>query len=215
MSSKKTIELKTHPNALDGPQLAKHLQHIKLAHVILKLFPAAGYGSNHIKSCKAILPEDCKTLAVGGVGADDAFEWLNVGIDGFGIGTEIYAAGYTAEEVSKRAQKIVKAIQTARKKNKMATAKLIDILNVENELGEGIIWDAEHNAVWWTDIESCLIYRYLPASKQLQSWSTPERLACFALIAGENYLIAGFESGFAYFDPESRQVNWLHKIEKG
>lgn len=96
----------------------------------------------------------------------------------------------------------------------MAQAELIDILKVENELGEGIIWDAESGSAWWTDIENCLIYRYQLKSKQLQSWPTPERLACFALVSGENYLIAGFESGFAYFEPESGYIDWLHKIEK-
>lgn len=76
----------------------------------LKLFPAASYGSGHIKACKAVLPTDCKALAVGGVGAEHAAEWLSAGVDGFGIGSEIYAAGYTAEDVSKRAQDVVKAI---------------------------------------------------------------------------------------------------------
>lgn len=79
----------------------------------LKLFPAATYGSGHIKACRAVLPKDTNILAVGGVGANVAREWLQVGVDGFGIGTELYAPGYTASDVFERAKQVVTAIQTA------------------------------------------------------------------------------------------------------
>lgn len=76
----------------------------------LKLFPAATYGSGHIKGVRAVLPNDCKLLAVGGVGADTADEWLHAGVDGFGIGSEIYTPGYGAEQVYQSAVAIVAAI---------------------------------------------------------------------------------------------------------
>lgn len=80
----------------------------------LKLFPAATYGSGHVKAVRAVLPPEAKVLAVGGVGAADAAEWLAAGADGFGIGSEIYKAGFTADEVHERAKAIVAAIQEAR-----------------------------------------------------------------------------------------------------
>ena len=76
----------------------------------LKLFPAATYGSGHIKGVRAVLPNGCKLLAVGGVGADATDEWLQAGIDGFGIGSEIYKPGYSAEQVYQSAAAIVAAI---------------------------------------------------------------------------------------------------------
>jgi 2-dehydro-3-deoxyphosphogalactonate aldolase len=76
----------------------------------LKLFPAATYGSGHIKGVRAVLPNDCKLLAVGGVGADAADEWLKAGVDGFGIGSEIYKPGYSAEQVYQSAAAITAAI---------------------------------------------------------------------------------------------------------
>lgn len=76
----------------------------------LKLFPAATYGAGHIKGVRAVLPNDCKLLAVGGVGADAADEWLEAGVDGFGIGSEIYKPGYSAEQVYQSAAAIVAAI---------------------------------------------------------------------------------------------------------
>jgi 2-dehydro-3-deoxyphosphogalactonate aldolase len=47
---------------------------------------------------------------VGGVGADAADEWLKVGVDGFGIGSEIYKPGYSAEQVYQSAAAITAAI---------------------------------------------------------------------------------------------------------
>ena len=80
----------------------------------LKLFPAATYGSGYIKGVRAVLPNDCKVLAVGGVGADAADEWLAAGVDGFGIGSEIYKPGHSAEQVYRSAAAIVTAITAAR-----------------------------------------------------------------------------------------------------
>jgi len=76
----------------------------------LKLFPASSFGSGHIKAVKAVLPNEVKILAVGGVGSHNAAEWLEAGIDGFGIGSEIYKAGRSAEDVNKRCKDIVKTI---------------------------------------------------------------------------------------------------------
>lgn len=80
----------------------------------LKLFPAATYGSGHVKAIRAVLPADAKVLAVGGVGPAVAKEWLTAGIDGFGIGSEIYKPGLSAEQVSERARAIVTAIENAK-----------------------------------------------------------------------------------------------------
>jgi 2-dehydro-3-deoxyphosphogalactonate aldolase len=80
----------------------------------LKLFPASSFGSEHIKAVKAVLPSDAKILAVGGAGAHNAAEWLAAGVDGFGIGSDIYKAGRSAEDVHQRCKDIVDAINSAR-----------------------------------------------------------------------------------------------------
>jgi 2-dehydro-3-deoxyphosphogalactonate aldolase len=80
----------------------------------LKLFPASTYGAGHIKSALAILPADCRLLAVGGVGAATADEWLRAGVHGFGIGTELYQPGFSAEQVYQSALTVVAALRAAR-----------------------------------------------------------------------------------------------------
>lgn len=80
----------------------------------LKLFPAISFGSKHVNAVRAVLPKDTKVLAVGGVGADNAKEWLAAGVDGFGIGSDIYKAGRSADDVYQRAANIVAAINATR-----------------------------------------------------------------------------------------------------
>ena len=80
----------------------------------LKLFPAATYGPEHVNGASAVLPTDCKVLAVGGVGANSAAAWLSAGVDGFGIGSELYKPGDSAEQVHQRAVAVVAAFKTAR-----------------------------------------------------------------------------------------------------
>jgi 2-dehydro-3-deoxyphosphogalactonate aldolase len=82
----------------------------------LKLFPAATYGPEHVKGASAVLPTDCKVLAVGGVGANSAAAWLSAGVDGFGIGSELYKPGDSAEQVHQRAVAVVAAFKTARER---------------------------------------------------------------------------------------------------
>ena len=80
----------------------------------LKLFPAATYGPEHVNGASAVLPTDCKVLAVGGVGANSAAAWLSAGVDGFGIGSELYKPGDSAEQVYQRAVAVVAVFKTAR-----------------------------------------------------------------------------------------------------
>jgi sugar lactone lactonase YvrE len=91
--------------------------------------------------------------------------------------------------------------------------RLMDILKVENELGEGVIWDHTASKVWWTDIQQRKLYRYDPESKQLEQWDTPERLCCFAPRAPGDGLVAVFESGFAFYTPETGKLEWIKKLE--
>lgn len=92
--------------------------------------------------------------------------------------------------------------------------KLIDVLDVNNELGEGVIWDTARQKVWWTDILQKKIYRYDPLSKNLENWETPERLCCFAPVANQDLLICAFESGFAFYWPESQALKWIERLEQ-
>lgn len=79
----------------------------------LKLFPAGTYGPGHVKAVRAVLPPECSVLAVGGVGPDDMGTWLAAGVEGFGIGTQIYSPGWDAERVHAAGKAAVEAYRSA------------------------------------------------------------------------------------------------------
>jgi D-xylonolactonase len=59
-------------------------------------------------------------------------------------------------------------------------------------LGEGPVWDARSQSVYWVDILGCRIHRY--DGEGSESWSTPEQVA-FVAPELDGTLLAGFASG--------------------
>lgn len=80
----------------------------------LKLFPASTYGVGHIRAASAVLPADAQVLAVGGIGANEMAEWLQAGVNGFGIGSDIFKPGFSPEKVHARALELVTALNQSR-----------------------------------------------------------------------------------------------------
>ena len=87
--------------------------------------------------------------------------------------------------------------------------QLIDIIAVGNTLGEGVQWDDEAESLWWTDIQSRLLYRYHLPSGRLSTFPTPERLCSFGFVENSTNLIVAFERGFALYNPVSGDTRWL------
>ncbi|SMR70887.1 2-dehydro-3-deoxyphosphogalactonate aldolase [Aliiroseovarius halocynthiae] len=80
----------------------------------LKFFPAFKLGLDGYKALSAVLPTGTKTYAVGGVGPADFADWFAAGITGFGLGSNIYKPGFSADQVSTLASEIVAAYDGAR-----------------------------------------------------------------------------------------------------
>ena len=76
----------------------------------LKLFPAASYGPGHLRALRAVLPADVRVHAVGGVDEHNVGQWLAAGVDGFGLGSNLYRPGMTAAEVAARADAFIAAL---------------------------------------------------------------------------------------------------------
>ena len=69
------------------------------------------------------------------------------------------------------------------------------------KLGEGPVWVARDQALWFTDIKSHKIHRLDPASGDRKSWNAPDQVGFVLPIAGGGF-VAGLKTGLARFDPE-------------
>jgi L-arabinonolactonase len=92
-----------------------------------------------------------------------------------------------------------------------SNAKLIDSISVRNTLGEGISWEPLLGRLWWTDIQERKLFRWDPLTRALESFDLPERLGSFGFVQGSENIVAAFESGFAFYHPESGQLEWLER----
>ncbi len=79
----------------------------------LKIFPGSLLGPDGVKAIRAVMPKGTKIYAVGGAGPDNFKSWFDASADGFGIGSALYKAGMTAQQVSQNAGKIVAAYDEA------------------------------------------------------------------------------------------------------
>ena len=65
-------------------------------------------------------------------------------------------------------------------------------------LGEGPLWSARDNAVYWVDIKGQFLHRYSLADESKKSWPMPERIGWVIERRDQPGFVAGFKSGFAF-----------------
>jgi L-arabinonolactonase len=84
----------------------------------------------------------------------------------------------------------------------------ICVVECKNKLGEVPVWDVAERALYWVDIEGCLLQRYEPGSGATCSWRLPERVCALALRQKDGLVLA-LASGFAFFDPATGALKRL------
>ena len=75
----------------------------------LKFFPAELVGTKGFKAIHTVLPSTTPCFAVGGITPESIAPWCKAGIDGFGLGSALYKAGDTPDQVRTSAQAFVTA----------------------------------------------------------------------------------------------------------
>lgn len=78
-------------------------------------------------------------------------------------------------------------------------------------LGEGPVWD-EDGFLWWVDIKRPAVHRYRAEGGEVRSWPMPEPVGSLALRGGGGLILA-LQSGFAFFDPETSELQRLFDPE--
>lgn len=89
------------------------------------------------------------------------------------------------------------------------------VLDARNTLGEGVVWCAHSQSLYWTDIHRSMLWCLHPADGSTRQWPMPERLASFALCQDEGWLLLGLASGLAFFHLESGELIRITEVEAG
>jgi len=69
--------------------------------------------------------------------------------------------------------------------------------------GEGAVWDAEHQAVYWNDINRFLIHRFTPADQAVRTWLFDEPVTALTLTGKPETLAVVLGSGVILWEPET------------
>lgn len=86
------------------------------------------------------------------------------------------------------------------------------IADVQNRLGECVIWDHRTETLLWTDIESACLWKWRIGKGEPESHSLPERLGSFALTSDPDIYLGAFENGFARFSVSPPDFRMLSAI---
>ena len=86
------------------------------------------------------------------------------------------------------------------------------VWNVAAELGEGPVWVARDEALWFTDIKRRKVHRYDPAAQTRDSWDSPEQVG-FVLPARSGGFVAGLMSGLHRFDEKTGRFTLIAEME--
>jgi 2-dehydro-3-deoxyphosphogalactonate aldolase len=81
----------------------------------LKLFPAEAASPGTVKAWRAVLPKKVKLFAVGGITPGNMQPWIDAGVSGFGIGSNIYKPGMSAADVGQSAVAFIAAWKALRR----------------------------------------------------------------------------------------------------
>ena len=83
-----------------------------------------------------------------------------------------------------------------------------------SETGEGPVWDAREQVLWWTDIPGRTLHRCAADGSGLASFAMPGRVGCLALRESGGMILA-MEQGFSFYDPRTGSIEALAEPEAG
>lgn len=86
------------------------------------------------------------------------------------------------------------------------------VWDLRAELGEGPVWTARDEALWFVDIKKLQVHRYDPRTASKRSWDAPEQIG-FILPAEGGGFVAGLQSGLYRFDEASGDFELLTDVE--
>lgn len=91
------------------------------------------------------------------------------------------------------------------------------VVQANNHLGEGPIWDVREQALYWVDgtgarVGNPSIWRLDPRTGETRNWTLNRDVGAMALRENGNAVLA-LDDGFYFFDFDTNELDLLHKIE--
>ena len=86
------------------------------------------------------------------------------------------------------------------------------VLTMQNKLGEGPVWSAEEQALYWVDIENNSFFRYFPTTSKYESFDVGVPIGVLALRTAGG-LVMATKNGFAFWDPKTQALQFLANPE--
>ncbi len=86
------------------------------------------------------------------------------------------------------------------------------ICDIQNLLGECVIWDHRTGQLQWTDIESSCLWQWDMTQTPPSKFELPQRLGSYALTGDPSVYMGAFENGFARFQPLNGMFDMLAPI---
>jgi sugar lactone lactonase YvrE len=86
-----------------------------------------------------------------------------------------------------------------------------EVLHTECTLGEGALWDAERQVVWFVDIKKHHLWHYDPATGSNARAEAPDQIG-WALPGDNGLLLCGLKEGLWTFDPRNQTFTRLRDV---
>lgn len=77
----------------------------------LKFFPANILSPNMLRAIKTIIPPNVPIIPTGGITTKNMKDFLDVGVKGFGLGSELFRPDFSDDEIYKRALEFMQAAE--------------------------------------------------------------------------------------------------------
>lgn len=90
----------------------------------------------------------------------------------------------------------------------------IDVLvDVKTSLGEGPVWDAEQQRLYWLDIFGGIVYRSTWDGREVRAWDLPSKVGSIAIRKDGDGAICALEGGFHALDFKTGECTLIHDPE--
>lgn len=88
------------------------------------------------------------------------------------------------------------------------------VVDAQNSLGEGVLWDPVNARVWWVDVPMpSRLFCYTPSTGTVVEWPMPEMITSLAVRSNRKGLLVASHGGINVFDPSIGKLERILCVE--